>query len=94
MQDSTGAVIPGATVTLINQATGLSNQTETQADGSYFVANLRPGDYTVAVEIEGFKRQEITGLRINAGSTLTQAIALEIGVVTETVEVSGPGRGG
>ena len=88
VEDSTGAVIPGAAVTLTNQATGLANQIESQADGSYFVPNLQPGDYTVSVEIEGFKRQDVTGLRINAGSTVTQAITLEIGVVTETVEVS------
>ncbi len=89
IQDPSGAVIPGARIEVINEETGIATTVESQADGSYRVANLVAGQYRIAVEIEGFKRHEVTGLRLNVGSTLTHPVVLEVGVVTEQVQVSG-----
>ncbi|MBI1358064.1 MAG: hypothetical protein GC160_27335 [Acidobacteria bacterium] len=87
--DATGAVIPGARVTATNMRTGIALSAETGPEGNYRIPEVQPGDYEVAAEADGFKRVEITGLRVNAGSSLTQSFNLEIGAVTETVEVAG-----
>ncbi len=89
VQDSTGAVIPGAKITITNEQTGISTEVESRTDGTYTALNLVPGQYKITAELEGFKKFEITGLRLNVGSTLTQSIVLEVGVITESVEVSG-----
>ena len=54
--DSSGAVIPGATVTVTNVATGISLTTATNDRGSYGLPGLRPGDYTLAIELQGFSK--------------------------------------
>lgn len=89
VEDSTGAVIPGATVVITNEETGIVTRVQSRADGTYLAMNLVPGQYRISVESPGFKRFEIRGLRLNVGTTLTQSIVLGIGVVTETIEVSG-----
>jgi len=89
VEDSTGAVIPGATVVITNEETGIVTRVQSRADGTYLAMNLVPGQYRISVEAPGFKRFEIRGLRLNVGTTLTQSIVLGIGVVTETIEVSG-----
>ncbi len=89
VQDTTGAVIPGAKVTIVNEQTGISTEVESGADGSFQAPNLVPGQYRIIVEAEGFKRSEIGDLRLNVGTTLTQTVTLEVGVITESIEVSG-----
>lgn len=89
VEDTTGAVIPGAAVVITNEETGIVREVQSQADGAYMALNLAPGQYMISVESEGFKRFEITGLRLNVGTTMTQSVVLEIGMVTETIEVSG-----
>ncbi|MCP5120299.1 MAG: TonB-dependent receptor plug domain-containing protein, partial [bacterium] len=89
VEDVSGAVIPAATVTVTNEATGISVEVQSQADGRYYASSLLPGTYKISVQIEGFKSFEISGLRLNVGSTLNQTIVLEVGVVTESIEVTG-----
>jgi hypothetical protein len=89
VNDASGAVIPGAHVTAVNIATGIELGADTDAEGAFRIPEVQPGDYTIAAEAEGFKRVEVTGVRVNAGSSITQTFALEVGAVTETVEVSG-----
>jgi hypothetical protein len=88
--DKDGGVIPGVTVTAKNDATGVSQTTTTNSSGAYSFPTMDPGTYTVSISLQGFKRVEIKGVRLlsgtpgNAGRTL-----LEIGAVSEVVEVKG-----
>lgn len=86
--DATGAVIPGAVVTIVHAETGVETTTETGINGVYYVPNMAFGEYNIAAESDGFKRSEVQGLRLNANSEIQQSFALEIGAVTEVVEVN------
>ncbi len=89
VKDSSGALIPGAIVTVRNENTGLATSTVTQATGAYLIPGLTPGDYQVTAEVAGFKKLAIEGLKIDVGTTLTQDLMMEVGTVTEVVEVKG-----
>ena len=86
--DSTGAVIPGAQISIVNAETGVESAAETGINGVYLVPNVPPGQYNIAAEADGFKRVEVNGLRLNVASAISQSFALEVGAVTEVVEVS------
>src|SRR5438552_1781334 len=58
LTDTTGAVIPGAKVTLINQGTNAARSTTSSALGEYVFSDVIPGTYTIAVEAAGFKKLE------------------------------------
>jgi hypothetical protein len=89
VKDPSGALIAGANVTATNQGTGNTATVHSQADGAYLVPNLEAGTYRVSAEAPGFKRLTIAGLKLDAGSTLTQDMKLEVGAVTQTINVSG-----
>ena len=89
--DSTGSVVPDAAITATNAATGLARNTRTDAQGSYSLPQLPPGIYSVAVVAEGFKRAEVAGITLLVGQTARVDAALEIGAVTEQVEVVAAG---
>lgn len=87
--DTTGAVIPGASVRLENPATGVAYAATTSALGSYTVANIAPGPgYKLTLSREGFKPVTINGIYLNVDATRTQNVKMSIGTTTETVEVS------
>lgn len=85
--DSSGAVIAGASVTVTNNATGVSRSVETNEAGAYNVPFLNPGTYTVTAELEGFKTGRVDGRIVEVGAVLEVNIALEVGAVTEVIEV-------
>jgi hypothetical protein len=86
--DSSGAVIPNATVTVTNNATNSERTAVTDGEGFYTVTNLPVGNYTVSVEQSGFKKSVQTGNVLAADTRLTVNVTLEAGSVSETVEVS------
>ena len=86
--DSSGAVIPNASVTVRNNATNLERTAVTDDEGFYTVTNLPVGNYTVSVEQTGFKKSVQTGNVLAADTRLTVNLTLEPGSVSETVEVS------
>src|SRR5215475_7009331 len=86
--DSSGAVVPGATVTVINNANNAARTAVTDDSGFYTVTNLPVGTYTVTVERTGFKKANQTDNTLTADQRLTVNVTLEAGNVTETVEVS------
>src|SRR6266571_1249895 len=98
VRDSTGAVLPGVTVTVVNLETGVARSPLTDGDGTYRALLLPLGTYRVKAELTGFKAVERTGVTLSAGQTAVINITLEVGGVAEVVSVSGeapvtqPGR--
>src|SRR5438270_11772655 len=62
--DPSGAIVPGAQVTVTNEATGLKRQTTTDAAGNYRVLDLPQGNYTIEVTASGFKPLKVTSITI------------------------------
>ena len=89
VQDQTGAVIPGVNVTLTNVNTNVSQSTTSNEVGRYAFPNLGSGLYQIIAEAAGFKTASSTELRLEVNQTLEFDLAMEIGEVTEQVEVTG-----
>ncbi len=87
--DSTGAVIGGAGVTVTNTATGVARRVQTNAVGNYNVPFLNPGTYDITAESQGFKTATAAGRVIQVGDVARVNFAMEVGAVTETIEVTG-----
>jgi hypothetical protein len=85
--DPSGAVIAGASITVTNEATGVARTAETNEAGSYTVPFLNPGVYTITAESEGFRSARTAGLTLQVGAAVRNNFTLEVGVVTEVVEV-------
>jgi hypothetical protein len=86
--DTTGAVVPGATVTLTNEATKYARNVVTDAKGGYYFGAVQPAAYTIKAEIPGFKQSERKGLRLNQREAAGLDFTLEVGAQTEKVEVT------
>ncbi|MDA1314631.1 MAG: carboxypeptidase-like regulatory domain-containing protein [Acidobacteria bacterium] len=86
--DATGAVIPGASVTVKNIGTGLTQTTQTNDTGNYSFPQVQVGNYTVSCTLDGFKTETVANQRVETGAQVRLNFAMEIGDVTETVEVS------
>jgi len=90
--DESGQVLPGATVTLIDEATGAVRTTETSERGDFAFRGARPGTYTVVVELSGFRKYERRNNVLNASGAISLgSIRLPIGVLNETVSVFASG---
>lgn len=87
--DQGKAVLPGATVTVTNEATGAQRVVVTGVDGRFVIPTLLPGTYTVQVELSGFQTQTRTGLVLGVGQEVTIELTLPLAGVTEEVTVSG-----
>ncbi|MEX2260413.1 MAG: carboxypeptidase regulatory-like domain-containing protein [Bryobacteraceae bacterium] len=88
VSDNTGAVIPGARVAVTNVETGAQSKATANAVGFYTVPALNPGIYTVACESEGLAPSEHPNLRLEVAQTMRVDFRLNLGTVTEVVEVS------
>ncbi len=86
--DAQGNLVPNASVTARNKATGLSRTTTSNEDGNYTLVQLPAGTYEVSVEARGFSKALLKDMEVNVGATLTQNFDLKPGEVSETVEVS------
>src|SRR5881227_3866166 len=89
VRDVNGAVVPGATVTAKNEATGVTSTQTTTDSGLYAFSSLPVGKYTITVEKQGFKTLQKTNNVLEVGIPLTVDVALEVGLVSETVTVQG-----
>ena len=88
--DSQGQVIPGATVTVIAEATDESREATSDSKGDFQVTNLRPGRYTVKVALASFRTLERKNIVLSAGERLAVGnLVLEVGGIGETVVVEG-----
>src|SRR5262252_7074353 len=89
--DATGAGVPNAKVTATNDATGVSQNTTTNAQGEYHLSNLPAGTYTISVNAAGFAAGQLRNVRVNLNQIATANVNLAIGQTTTTVEVSEAG---
>ena len=85
--DATGAVIIGAEVKASNVSTGLTYTAVTNATGTYVLPSLPVGEYQLICEFSGFKKVRRGGVILETGYARTLDVALEVGAVTEAVEV-------
>ena len=86
--DPSGALIPGAKLTIVNTQNNSSRRLTTNETGYYEVNFLEPSSYTVTVEADGFKKLVRGGLEVNVGSRIDLPFKLELGNATETVRVT------
>ncbi len=90
--DAQKAVIPGATVTIINEASADSRVATSDENGNFQVTNLQPGSYTARVELIGFRTLERTNIVLSAGERLAiGTLALDVGGLGETLTVEARG---
>ena len=87
--DTTKAVVPNATVKITSIEKGTTTTVTTNDAGIYFAPYLIPGNYTVTVEATGFKKYLRDKVLLRVGDTLVLDVQLELGTVTQVVEVSG-----
>jgi len=85
--DSSGAIISGATVTLVGDQTKLSRTQTTSSTGSYTFVNLPIGTYTLAFTQQGFESQNIPSIAVQANRTVTLNAELKVGNVSESITV-------
>lgn len=86
--DSTGAVIPNATVTLINTDQGITLETRSNGTGGYTFSPVKQGNYTITVTAQGFSKTTQKNVHVDVAQTLQVNISLKLGAATETVEVN------
>src|SRR4051812_29577840 len=89
VRDSTQAVLPGATVTVVNQDTGLTRATVTNSVGAYVASELPIGRYKITAELQGFKTATRTDVILRVADDLGLDFELAAGQVSEVVTVSG-----
>ena len=86
-RDQTGAVVANATVTATNQDNGESRTVTTKADGAYRVESITPGKYTVVVTQPGFEKAVVKDVLVNASTTTSYDVALQVGQANTEVSV-------
>jgi hypothetical protein len=86
--DPQGLVIPNASITVTNQATGEERTTSTDSAGLYSVPSLLVGKYRVEAKASGMQTTVVTGLDVSAGATTRQDFQLTVSTTTQTIEIS------
>ena len=89
IHDSSGALVPNASVILTDEPRQTSRNTVTNSTGEYVFADVVPSTYTVTVEITGFKKLDRTGVVVDTAARINLDLNLEVGAVSQSVEVSG-----
>ncbi len=88
VRDSSGAVIPSAEVSITDVATRVTRQVKTDNSGFYLAPNLLPGSYEVGVTAPGFSRALRTGITLTVGAQQLLDISMQIGQVSQTIQVT------
>ena len=87
--DQSGAAVPGADLTVVNVETSQTRQGKSDTNGGFVFTQLLPGNYKLSVAAKGFKKYEQTGLALSSTERLvTRTITLDLGEVSQTVEVT------
>ena len=87
-RDSTGAVVPGAKVTLTNTQTGVAAERTSDANGNYEFFTVRIGSYIITAEKPGFSVALVDNIQVTVGARQRVDLNMAVGALTETVEVS------
>src|SRR6266571_6569797 len=87
VRDSSGAAMPGATITLANTATGLTRTVVTDPNGEYTAPLLPTGTYTVTAEMSGFKKTSLSNVHLSVDQKVRTDFKLELGQMTEAVTI-------
>ncbi|MEO7660325.1 MAG: carboxypeptidase-like regulatory domain-containing protein, partial [Pyrinomonadaceae bacterium] len=85
--DPSGAVVPGATVTVVNTATGAERSAVASSTGAFDFQALQPGNYTISVEASGFRKAIARNIVVSVSTASTVNIPLEVGLAGEEVTV-------
>ncbi|MDW5267090.1 MAG: carboxypeptidase-like regulatory domain-containing protein, partial [Edaphobacter sp.] len=88
VRDQSGAVVPNAKVTIANEGTNESHTVSSDAQGHYTVTNLRPANYSMTAEANGFKKFSSVHNKLSSNTTLSLDGDLSLGSITQTVEVT------
>ncbi len=86
--DSTGATVPGAIITATNKGTSIKTTVTADANGSFTLPQLQPGDYQITVEAQGFKRAVQEGLALQVDQRQLLDFKMELGQVSDAVTVA------
>ncbi|HKW62462.1 MAG TPA: carboxypeptidase regulatory-like domain-containing protein [Candidatus Acidoferrum sp.] len=86
--DSTGAALPGVDLKLTNEGTGVSLDLKSEADGGFVFINLQPGSYSLTATKASFKTFQVKGIKVEPNQIYVQGVVMELGAISETVEVS------
>jgi hypothetical protein len=87
--DQQQAALPGVTIVVRHQESGLFRETTSGPDGSFFLSAMTPGVYELTAELTGFKRHQRRDVRLAVGRTATVDVALEVGGLEESITVTG-----
>jgi len=87
--DESGAALPGVTIVVTHQGSGVFRQAVSNPDGSYYVTGIVPGTYRITAELSGFRKYERSDITLQIGNTATLDITLAVGGLEENVTVTG-----
>ncbi len=87
VQDASGAVVPGAKVEVVNVKTQVRTETTADASGRYIFASLPAATYNLSAEAPGFRKTVNANLMLNVGITVTEVLTLEVGQLSDSVQV-------
>jgi hypothetical protein len=88
VQDASGAVVPGASVTATSVGTNIKTSTRTDNSGNYVITPLKIGGYAVSVETQGFKLETRSGVVLQVQDRLRVDFTLQVGAMTEAVNIA------
>ncbi len=88
VSDATGAAVPGVQVKLTNVGTGIAQELVSASDGSFAFVNQKPGVYTLVVTKTNFKSFQVSSIKVEPNEIYVQNVTMELGSVSETIEVS------
>ena len=88
LADAQGGALPGVSITVRNQDTGMFRETVSNPDGTYFVSGIVPGVYEITAELQAFRKYQRKDVRLEVGKTTTIDIALAVGALEEVVSVT------
>jgi hypothetical protein len=89
VKDSSGAIVPGATVTITHEGQGLTLTGVTREDGTYIFTPIRTGAYRIDVELQGFKKEARRGITVGIQEQVRADFVLQAGGISEEVLVTG-----
>src|SRR5437764_10335255 len=88
IRDASGAIIPAAAVTIVNEGTGIKWEATSNEDGIYTVPLLQPGSYRIEVQAPGFKTIQRSGVQLEVAQTARLDFTLELGESSQSVTVN------